>query len=401
MSLQSDPPGAVPSPGGARASYEAYLPQEAYLLALASLPLVGPARLARLAALGTPERTWRRLVRAAAGDQRSVRALVGAFATPAGLVDAWLGFATGFDVGDCWQRHRDAGVGLCSKTSPAWPVEAFADEPVPPELLLWRGDIDALAGARVAVVGTRSCTRYGLELAQELGSELARCGVAVVSGLAAGIDAAVHRGVLEASGAPPIAVVGSGPDVVYPRRNAGLWNQVAVDGLLLTEAPMGTRPEAWRFPQRNRVIAALGDVVVVVESHQRGGAVITARHAMASGRTVLAMPGSLRSPASQGCHDLIADGVGVCRGIDDVLLALGMSPGARRRSAEDRRPPDPQGQQVLDAVGWQPVTLDTVVEATGLDLATAVVLVDDLVAARWLTHGAGWIQRVARSQMPT
>jgi len=195
-------------------------------------------------------------------------------------------------------------------------------------------------------------------------------------------------------------VVGSGPDVVYPRRNAGLWDQVVASGLLVTEAPLGTRPEAWRFPQRNRIIAALGDVVVVVESHVRGGAVITARHAMARGRTVLAMPGSLRSVASQGCHDLLADGVGVCRGTDDVLLALGMSPGARRRAAEDRRPPDARARQVLDAVGWQPVTLDAVVTATSLALGEVAVTVDDLVASGWLARSGGWIQRVARSQIP-
>jgi DNA processing protein len=387
-------------PGDRDRSDEAHLPHEAHLLALASLPMVGPARLARLVAMGPPARTWRRLVRAGRGEAASHRAIESVFPRPADLAATWAAAAATFDVAACWQRHRDAGVGLCARSAPAWPAEAFADESVPPELLLWRGDLDALAGARVAVVGTRSCTRYGLDLAHELGVELARSGVAVVSGLAAGIDAAVHRGVLDAGGAPPIAVVGSGPDVVYPRRNAGLWHQVVSDGLLVTEAPLGTRPEAWRFPQRNRIIAALGDVVVVVESHPRGGAVITARHAMARGRTVLAMPGSLRSPASQGCHDLIADGVGVCRGTDDVLLALGMSPGARRRATEDRSPPGPLEQQILDAVGWQPVTLDGVVGATGLTLAEVVMAVDDLVSSRWLSRTGGWIQRVGRSHMP-
>lgn len=376
------------------------LPEEAHLLALASLPLVGPARLARLVALGPPHRIWRRLARAGAGESTSMQALVAAFPSPRDLVATWADAAAGFDVGACWRRHRDAGVGLCSRSSPAWPVEAFADEPVPPELLLWRGDLDGLAGARVAVVGTRSCTRYGLDLARELGEDLARSGVAVVSGLAAGIDAAAHLGALDGGGAPPIAVVGSGPDVVYPRRNAELWNRVVEGGLLVTEAPLGTRPEAWRFPQRNRIIAALGDVVVVVESHSRGGAVITARHAMARGRTVLAIPGSLRSLASQGCHDLLADGVGVCRGTDDVLLALGMSPGARRLAAEDRRPPGPEARVVLEAVGWQPVTLDGLVEATGLTVGEVAVAVDDLVASRWLVRSGGWIQRVARSHMP-
>jgi DNA processing protein len=395
------------------------LPVAAWLLALASLPGVGPARLSVLAALGDAAGTWSALVAAkgskadgikAAGSRAAgsradwsradgvqsrweqVQAALGDPARAWALASA----AADVDVAALWSRHVAAGVGVCVRGSPAWPDEAFATEQVPPELLLWKGDLDGLAGARVAIVGTRSCTRYGTEIAHDLGRELAAAGVAVVSGLAAGIDAAAHRGALAVAGAPPIAVVGSGPDVVYPRANAGLWDQIVHQGLLLTEAPLGTRPEPWRFPQRNRIIAALADVVVVVESHQRGGAVVTARHAAAQGRALLAVPGSVHSPSSEGCHDLLADGASVCRGPSDVLLALGMSPGCRRRATEDRAQPDPSGQRVLAAMDWRPASLDGLAEVTGLPLAEVALALDDLRRMGWVQERGGWFERVAR-----
>src|SRR5205085_5885336 len=127
-------------------------------------------------------------------------------------------------------------------------------------VLFHRGDPGVVEGRRVGIVGTRRCTRYGRELAYELGRDLAASGVRIVSGLAAGVDGAAHNGALAAGGAPPIAVVGSGVDVVYPKRHSQLWADVAAAGLLVSEAPLGAAPEPWRFPVRNRVIAALSEV---------------------------------------------------------------------------------------------------------------------------------------------
>lgn len=365
------------------------LPTEAWVLAMASLPGVGPARLAALVAAGPPATTWARL----ASGERVVE--------PVGpgrdLGRRWCMAAANFDVAACWERHRRAGVGMVTPTSPGWPADAFDGEPVPPELLLWHGDIGALTGARVAVVGTRSCTRYGLDVAAGLGRTLAAAGVSVLSGLALGIDAAVHQAVVEVGGAPPVAVVGSGLDVVYPSANTRLWRAVVASGLVLTEAPLGTRPEPWRFPQRNRIIAALADVVVVVESHQRGGAVITARHALEQGRTVLVVPGALGNPASAGCHDLIADGAGIYRGPDDVLVALGMTPGARRRAGAPQPAPAGIDGEVLAAMPWTPATLGDLVEATGTSVAEVALATDRLVAGGWLERSGGWFQRVAGS----
>ena len=193
---------------------------------------------------------------------------------------------------------------------------------------------------RVAIVGTRRCTRYGFDLARELGADLAAAGVQVVSGLALGIDGAAHRGALDAAGgAPPIGVVASGLDVVYPRAPPAAVGGGRHRGSLLSECPLGTAPEAWRFPARNRIIAALADAVVVVESAGAGGSMYTVEEALARDRPVLAVPGSVRSAASAGTNRLLAEGAGVARDADDVLAAIGQPqrPGRRRRAAAGAR----------------------------------------------------------------
>jgi len=371
---------------------------------MATLPAVGPTRLAALEALGDPAVTWRSLVVAGSNDaaaDRLANRLAAASGSPSAsharmdLVRRWARAAGRIDVVDLWEAHRFAGVAVWRRGVAPYPDEAFTTESTPPTLLFALGDPVALHGPRVAVVGTRSCTRYGLEVASELAGALAEAGVGVVSGLAAGIDAAAHRVVVGGNGAPPIAVVASGPDVVYPRANASLWRGVVTDGLLLTEAPLGTRPEAWRFPQRNRVIAALADVVVVVESHRRGGAAITARHAMDQGRSVFAVPGPIRSPASAGCHDLIADGVGVCQGPEDLLLALGMTPGARRSGRDPRVRPSGDAAAVLAALGWSPASLHHLVAATGLTVGDVATALDELGRTGWVAERDGWFEQVA------
>ena len=380
------------------------LPPEAWLVAMATLPAVGPARLAALSDMGEPEVTWRSLVAAATDDgvvddlARHLLAVPGATLrtrSPTELIRSWAGAAVGVDVAELWDAHRRFGVAVWRRHAAPFPDEAFTTEATPPTVLLALGDPGALDGPRVAVVGTRSCTRYGLEVATELAGALAAAGVGVVSGLAAGIDAAAHRAVVDKRGAPPIAVVASGPDVIYPRANASLWRRVVAAGLLLTEAPLGTRPEAWRFPQRNRIIAALADVVVVVESHRRGGAAITARHAMDQGRSVFAVPGPVRSPASAGCHDLIADGVGVCQGPEDLLLALGMTPGVRRTGRDPRTRPGGDAAVVLAALGWSPASLHHLVAATGLAVGAVAAALDELGCAGWVAERSGWFEQVA------
>jgi len=174
----------------------------------------------------------------------------------------------------------------------------------------------------VAVVGTRKCTRYGLNLAEAFGHALSRAGWTTVSGLAKGIDAAAHRGTLQGQGRA-VAVLGSGVDVVYPVENTDLYRSILRSGgAMVSEYPPGTRPDRWRFPARNRIIAGISSAVVVVEAGVKGGALITARLAAEMGRPVLVVPGDVDRAASVGCNLLIRDGAHPVLGVDDLLAEL-------------------------------------------------------------------------------
>ncbi|MDZ7733783.1 MAG: DNA-processing protein DprA [Acidimicrobiia bacterium] len=235
----------------------------------------------------------------------------------------WGDAHRGLDPGRLWERHVAAGVAVVGPDAPGWP-EVLRDDPEPPVLLFAQGDLATLAGPRVAVVGsTPGAVATGATWRSSSAARWRAAGVGVVSGLALGIDAAAHAGALEAGARPPVAVVATGLDVVYPRRNGPLWRRVASRGVLLSEYPLGVPPLPWRFPARNRLVAALADVVVVVESHARGGSLYTVDEAARRDRPVLAVPGSVHSPASRGALDLLADGC----------------PGARRRRRADRARP--------------------------------------------------------------
>ena len=355
---------------------------------------MGPARLLAVLRRWGPADAWERLLRRAWLRERDVVGVAGS--DPKGLAALWSTTVAATDVAAVWQRHVDAGIGVISLHSSAYPA-ALAGDVEPPAVVFVRGDPTAIAGPRVAIVGTRGATRYGLDLAFELGRDLAGAGVAIVSGLALGIDGASHAGALAAATAPPIAVVGSGLDVVYPRRHEQLWREVERCGVVLSEAPLGAPPERWRFPARNRVIAALADVLVVVESRDRGGSMHTVAEAVRRGRPVFAAPGPIRSATSVGTNRLLRDGAHVLCDAGDVLLALGLS-SALCRSVRDGRPePSPADAEVLEAVGWSPVSLDTLASRTQLPLGQLALALDRLRDSGWLAERAGWLERVARS----
>ncbi len=362
----------------------------ACLVALAGLEQVGPSRLAGLLEGRTAQDAWAAVCRGWV-RQPGVTAALGA---------AWAAAARATEPAALLDAHRAAGVAVLRPDDPRL-GGAFDDDPLPPPVLFALGDPGVVRGAAAAVVGTRDCTSYGEGVAEELGRELAAAGVAVVSGLALGIDGRAHRGALAAAGAPPIGVVGSGLDRPYPPRHRRLWDEVADAGLLLSEHPLGTGVRAWHFPARNRLIAGLADVVVVVESHERGGSLSTVTEALARGKDVLAVPGSVRSPASAGTNRLLYDGCGMARGADDVLFRLGQVPGVRasrpvpagpgagRRAA----PADPDAVAVLDAVGWEPASLEQVVHRTGQPIPTVARLLAALEAGGWVVATGGWYQR--------
>lgn len=377
------------------------LPHEAHLAALASLKGVGPGRLRWLLTLGSPEQVWHRLQRGELPPPPA-RLRLG----PDEL-SAWHEQVHELRPASIWRTCTELGVGVVSIGSPGFPA-ALAGDHDPPVVLFHRGDPDVLDAPRVAVIGTRRATGYGLRIAERLGRELAEAGVVVVSGLALGIDAAAHRGAVAVDGAAPVAVVGAGLDDPCPSRNRALAGQIAARGALLSEVPPGVRAEPWRFPVRNRILAALAQVVVVVESAAAGGSMHTVREAISRDRTVLAVPGPIDVRSSQGCNLLLSEGAHPCLGTDDVLVALGL-PGNRGRTATERSgvgsgeppagartAPGPDAASVLEELGWRPATMEHLAARTGLDFRRLSVAVGELESAGWVSRSGGWIERVAR-----
>ena len=366
------------------------LPTEAWLNALSGLSGMGPARLGRILARFPARDAWVHLQGATERD--ALTAAVGRSGPR--LVQQWCREARGTDVAAAWQAVVDAGIGVAAFGAAAYP-HAFANDPEPPAVVYHCGDPGRIAARRVAIVGTRRCSRYGAEVAREFGFELAAAGVSVVSGLALGIDAAAHRGALHAAGAAPVAVVGSGLDVVYPRANSDLWSAVGSTGVIFSEAPLGVEPAPWRFPARNRLIAALADLVVVVESHRRGGSMHTVAEAAARDRQVLAVPGPIRSAASLGTNQLLAEGCAPASGVDDILMALGMTAGSSSSAVVAERELDEEASVVLAALGWSPRTFAQVCEASPLGPAAVAAGVARLVDAGLVVESGAWLERSA------
>jgi DNA processing protein len=358
--------------------------------ALAGLPKMSFGRLRALLAAAPAAAAWAGV---SADTGFVARALDG---DNASLARDWASAARRVDLAAIARAHQAAGVAVRVVGDAGYPSVLAADHEAP-AVLFTRGDVGALTRPTVAVVGTRSATHYGEDVAADLGRALARAGVAVLSGLALGIDAAAHRGALAAAEAPPIGVVGSGLDVVYPPRHARLWERVATAGALLSEAPLGAAPEAWRFPARNRIIAAIAHVVVVVECHRRGGALHTVEAAVERGRPVMAVPGAVRSPASEGTNALLADGCQPARDVDDVLAALDLErAGCAASRRASRRPDLTQAEgAVVSAVDWQPTGTDEVMRRTGMDLEMVAVILDQLDETGLVRRGDGWWERAS------
>ena len=272
------------------------------------------------------------------------------------------------------------------------------DLPGRPAVLLAEGDRpEAFDAPRVAIVGTRAATPHGLSDARALGAYLAGHGVSVVSGLAIGIDGAAHAGAVEGTRpdlrAGPIGVVATGLDVVYPRRHLALFEQVRGQGLLVGEVPYGTQPAPGRFPVRNRIIAALADLLVVVEATVHGGARITAERALEYGRPVFAVPGSRRNPSAAGCNALLADGALPLLDPSDILLALGLTPGSRRGwdARPSPRPLSPQAKAVEAALAGEPAHPDDLTIRTGLSAETISLALEELLAADRVERSRGYV----------
>lgn len=368
--------------------------ERAALVALVSLPGMGPARMAAVVErAGSAVEAWSLVRRGdlAGIDLRSV-------VKRAELVDGWRTAARREDPPEVLARHRAAGVEVLLPGDVHWP-SALVTDPEPPRLLFVRGDPTLLERPGVAVVGTRRCTAGGAHIAGRFGAGLADAGLTVISGLALGIDGAAHRGALGAGGVP-VGVVGSGPDVVYPARHRVLWGDVADRGVLVGEAPLGGRPERWRFPARNRIIAALSLAVVVVESGARGGSMTTVDEAADRGVTVLAVPGSVLAEQSVGTNQLISEGTPVARDVADVLAALGVhvpagTPRLFDPAGSDAPASAGPGCSVAAVVSAVPATVEQIAAAADVSVTDAVTALARLEATGVVRRVPGGYERVA------
>jgi DNA processing protein len=356
-------------------------PEWAYAAALAGLPYMAWDRLAAMVADCGPRQAWERVRSGEVGP-------------------AWARAARSTSVEQVASDHVGAGVSALVRGEKGYPGPLAADPEAPP-VLFSRGALETLERPRVGIVGTRRCSGYGTDVARHLGRQLAAAGVAVVSGLALGIDGAAHEGALAGGGAAPVGVVANGLDVAYPRRHARLIGRVAGSGVLLSEAPVGCRPEAWRFPARNRLIASLSQVLVVVESHRTGGSFHTVRAAAERGVVVMAVPGPIWSPSSAGTNQLLSEGCPPVCDADDVLVALSLdtaghapSPSLRLPPGEGRPVPTGEAAAVLDVLDWQPSSPDRLLARTGLPPARLAVLLAGLERDGWARPRGGWWERV-------
>jgi DNA processing protein len=272
-----------------------------------------------------------------------------------------------------WLNASDASVPrhVITLGDPNYP-SSLLETADPPLLLYAQGDIGLLQRlpTTLAVVGSRNPTPQGLETARLFSEQVSRAGLIIVSGLALGIDAAAHEGAL--SGAAPgqaatIAVVGTGLDRVYPSRHLKLAHRIAAQGLMLSEYPLGTSPLPPNFPQRNRIIAGLARATLVVEAALPSGSLITAKQAMEAGRDVLAIPGSIHSPLSRGCHMLIKQGAKLVDSAQDVLEEFGQS--AAQTQTTTTAESVAHDHPLLDALGYDPVSLDALSARTGRSAA--------------------------------
>lgn len=328
--------------------------ETAYWIGFNMVSGIGPARLtALLDAFGSVESAWNgsaQQLRDAGLDSRSLENLLRA--------------RRELDLEREWSKIGSAGIHVLTWDDARYPANLKSLDNSPPVLYV-RGSFHEDDTWSVAIVGTRRASVYGREVTARLSGELARAGVTIISGLAIGIDTVAHRAALEA-GRRTIAVLGSGVDQIYPPENRGLAAQIAANGAIISEYPLGTRPEANNFPPRNRVISGLSKAVVIVEAPRRSGALITARFAAEQGRDVFAVPGNIVNPGSAGCNELIQNGAAPLLSSQDVLDQLNLEHLVSVQHQQRLAPTDPAEDQLLGHLSHEPIHVDDLVRSAEL-----------------------------------
>lgn len=332
----------------------------AWLRLMRSPGLSSEAARRLLAAMGSPQAA----VNAGPGVWREVAGSLAAQALiePPEQSDAWLASCLG------WLRQAPAQRHCLSLADPRYPA-ALLQTADPPFLLFAEGDLSRLSAPSLAVVGSRHATPQGLDNARAFAAHLSQAGYTIVSGLALGIDGAAHQGGLTGPGST-VAVIGTGPEQVYPRRHRALGAQIVARGLVVSEFLPGTPPLPPNFPRRNRIIAGLALGTLVVEAAPQSGSLITARLALDCNREVFAIPGSIHSPQSRGCHLLIKQGAKLVECAEDILSELQgrprpAVPASLFDDLTDDAPAPVETDVVLRALGHDPATLDSLCARTG------------------------------------
>ena len=341
-------------------------------LRLTEAPGIGPVAVRKLLErFGLPDAVL------SAGREQLVRLL------PSTTVDA-LRSAPSAELDALIERTRawtrESGHHFVTLADARYPA-ALLETADPPSVLYVKGRIELLTGSLLAIVGSRNATAQGAIDARRFAEAFAAAGHTIVSGLALGIDAAAHEGALAAgaTGGSTIAVVGTGADIVYPASHRALAHRIADAGAIVSELPLGTTASAHQFPRRNRIIAGLSRGVLVMEAAARSGSLITARLASEAGRDVFAVPGSIHSPLSKGCHQLIRQGAKLVDSVDDILDEW---PGSKRpASVRPARPTAATDDVLASALGFDPITADELADRAGVTPARLSALLLDLELA--------------------
>jgi DNA processing protein len=367
------------------------VPEHAYAAALAAFDNMTVHRLSALLRRQQPSDAWE-----VVQGRRPAQGLIAKVLADDGVRRLWAKNARHIVPEQVWERCEGLGLQVVLHGGEGYPA-LLVDDPLPPPVLFMKGDSSLLAGRRAGIVGTRNATAGGRQSARSLGLGLAAAGVHVVSGLARGVDGCAHQGVLAAEGqGRPIAIVASGLDIVYPREHRDLWSAVGNCGLLISETPPGIGPAPFRVPLRNRIVAALSEVVVVVESRERGGSLITAAEALDRSVPLMAVPGHPGNRAAAGTNALLRDGAAPAMDAGDVLAVLQMEHGRAGGvvPAELRRRPRKEDIAVYLVVRDEPRTIDGVALLAGLSLVEAAMCLARLELAGWVAQADGWFECV-------
>lgn len=335
--------------------------ETAFWLAISRVPYIGPARVERLLqTFGSLSTAWSAPVEElrVALESRALTELLAARSRIDPVVEL--------------DRLGRLGIRAVYPGHPSYPP-LLAEISGRPSLLYVRGELVAGDDTAVAIVGTRRATPYGRQAAERIAAELAGAGITVVSGLARGVDAAAHRAALEAGGRT-IAVLGSGPDVIYPAEHRRLAEQILESGAILSEFPPGAKPDAQNFPARNRIVSGMTLGTLIVEAPARSGALITASFAADQGREVFVVPGSIFAESAEGTNALLRDGARLVRNGIDILEDLGLGVGRNPVATQSQIPLEENELRLYDALRNEARHIDELAEEAGLPAAAASAL---------------------------